>query len=544
MTDAVTTRLRRGHRRHRARRARPSPTCSPPRVVGDHPREGPQPPARARAAVRAARRLLQRRDQVHAPPLPRPRSAARAAHLPPHRGRRRPPVHRRGQQPAVDGRRRRLPRRRQAPPLPRGRLPPALASSGRSTAPTSPTGRSTTTSSSRTTPRPSGSSASPATPARTRSRRGAAGPYPMPPGPDMFGAVLTSDAADRARAAPVPRADRRELRRLRRPAGVQQLRVLRVLRLPDPRQGRPDRAAAPRAAHRPVRDPARGVRRPRSCSTAAGRRATRRALPRRRDGDATREVRRGARRRRRRRVRDAAPAAALRRRQLVRPRRPLPHVPLPDVRRSASSRSRLHGERGRSVTHLTTTSSSPTPARWPPRATPGCRGSAAASSSTAAAGAADQGGDAPTRRARSTRSSMRDSPIRDRLWAFTHAGRGPAAGRRTASTSTRRCATCGASPPGGSPTRRTATSSWRREHWAPILEAVMRDAGAEFDVLGDVAAAGRRDRRSTRWRPAPISRHVMGTCRMGDDPRTSVCRPLAAASTTSRTCCAPTRRCS
>ena len=83
------------------------------------------------------------------------------------------------------------------------------------------------------------------------------GPYPMPPGADMFLTTLTVPAARGSRLPPVPCADRREQRPVRRPARVQQLRVLRVLRLPDRSQGRPDRAVAPRAADRSVRGPAR-----------------------------------------------------------------------------------------------------------------------------------------------------------------------------------------------------------------------------------------------------------------------------------------------
>ena len=100
--------------------------------------------------------------------------------------------------------------------------------------------------------------------ARIRSRSGAAAPYPMPPGADMYGAVLTTEAARPARLPPVSRADRRELGAVRRPARVQQLRVLRPLRLPDRSQGRSGRAAAQRAAHRPLRDPARVDRRARA----------------------------------------------------------------------------------------------------------------------------------------------------------------------------------------------------------------------------------------------------------------------------------------
>ena len=117
---------------------------------------------------------LERRDQVAAPPLPRARSVPRTAQLPARRGRRRSAVRGRGEQPAVDRRRRRVPRRRQAPALSGRRLQTRSRSSGRSRAPTSSTGPSTTTRWSRTTPKPNGSSAWPATPTATRSRNGAA----------------------------------------------------------------------------------------------------------------------------------------------------------------------------------------------------------------------------------------------------------------------------------------------------------------------------------------------------------------------------------
>ncbi len=61
------------------------------------------------------------------------------------------------------------------------------------------------------------------------------------------------------------------------------------------------------------------------------------------------------------------------------------------------------------------------------------------------------------------------------------------------------------------------------KHWAPRLEEVMREAGAHttFWVTSpplEEHEGGRRD-------PTPISRHIMGTARMGDDARTSVCDP-------------------
>ena len=79
---------------------------------------------------------------------------------------------------------------------------------------------------------------------------------------------------DPPRLPPLSRADGRELGPLRRPARVQQLRVLRALRLPDRSQGRSRRAAAQRAAHRPLRDPPGLATSSACCST---RRASRRA---------------------------------------------------------------------------------------------------------------------------------------------------------------------------------------------------------------------------------------------------------------------------
>ncbi len=149
------------------------------------------------APVRPARPLGQRRAQVAAPPPARPRPAGRAPHVPPPRGRRRPPLRRPRELAAVDGRRRRLPRRRQAAPLPRGRLPPAIdARPGRGR-------RRRRLAAHLRRPRAllrRGRAPGRAWPARrpTRSPPGAPGPFPMPPGPDMQGAILSMAAAERA----------------------------------------------------------------------------------------------------------------------------------------------------------------------------------------------------------------------------------------------------------------------------------------------------------------------------------------------------------
>ncbi len=58
------------------------------------------------------------------------------------------------------------------------------------------------------------------------------------------------------------------------------------------------------------------------------------------------------------------------------------------------------------------------------------------------------------------------------------------------------------------------------DHWAPRLEDVMRDAGAHTAFW--VTSPPRPGSEFEAVNPTPISRHIMGTARMGDDPRTSV----------------------
>ncbi len=59
------------------------------------------------------------------------------------------------------------------------------------------------------------------------------------------------------------------------------------------------------------------------------------------------------------------------------------------------------------------------------------------------------------------------------------------------------------------------------EHWAPRLETVMREAGATmtFWTTSPPITGSTADRPGSR---TPISRHIMGGARMGDDPTTSV----------------------
>jgi choline dehydrogenase-like flavoprotein len=61
------------------------------------------------------------------------------------------------------------------------------------------------------------------------------------------------------------------------------------------------------------------------------------------------------------------------------------------------------------------------------------------------------------------------------------------------------------------------------EHYAPLLEQLMTDAGAEMTFTTTSPPIGDLDiHTKSPLGVAPASKHVMGTCRMGDDPRTSV----------------------
>ena len=180
---------------------------------------------------------------------------------------------------------------------------------------------------------------------------------------------------------------------------------------------------------------------------------------------------------------------------------------------------RLHGHRGRSVTHLhddhmivdddvralrDASTASPT--------------SAPASSSTAAAAARSWRACTPTPGLAHTRE-MLESPMRDRLWAFTIQGEDlPQVTNRIDLDPRVRDVH-------GFPAGRATYDVHPHEvvasrYYAPKLDAIMREAGAESTFSVDLAAASTAT--GPRRRGASISRHIMGTCRMGDDPRTSV----------------------
>jgi choline dehydrogenase-like flavoprotein len=61
------------------------------------------------------------------------------------------------------------------------------------------------------------------------------------------------------------------------------------------------------------------------------------------------------------------------------------------------------------------------------------------------------------------------------------------------------------------------------EHWAPRFETIMREAGAEHTFSATSPPLAAQQERRPQRNPTPMSRHIMGTARMGDDPNVSVC---------------------
>jgi gluconate 2-dehydrogenase alpha chain len=121
--------------------------------------------------------------------------------------------------------------------------------------------------------------------------------------------------------------------------------------------------------------------------------------------------------------------------------------------------------------------------------------------------------------------AMRASVLRDKLWVFTMQGEDlPQPGN---------CVDLDPSVRDvwGRPAGRVTYAPHRHElaasrHFAPVLEAVLRDAGAEWTITS--TSPPQDDLVLHERNPlgvAPASRHVMGTCRMGADPRTSVVGP-------------------
>ena len=399
-------------------------------------------------------RLLQRRDQVHDPALPRARPVARAAHVP---------------HVDADGDRQ-LDRARSTTCPPR-----SAAAASTPTASCRASARTTSSVESRARPdrrrrhrrlagrlrrdgavlrrRPSGSSASPGDAGANPFAAWRSGPYPMPPGADMYGALLTGRGGRTLGYHPY-----------RAPTGVNSSSTTAARRATTaasavtsaarstPRATRSRRCAA-RCAPAGARSARRVIRVPHPARERAGDRCR---VHRRRAANATRAGGRGS----------SSPAGRWRRRgcccspaSTSAADRPLPDVPLPDVRVRDQFPFRLHGHRGRSVTHLHDDHIIVDEAARAGRR----RGRPAVDQRrdrrARRPGPPDPRGEAPTHGDRST-SMMRESPMRDRMWGSPCRAR-TCPRSPTASTSTRPSPTSGAFPWPGPPTSRTPTS------WSP-----------------------------------------------------------------------------
>jgi choline dehydrogenase-like flavoprotein len=117
---------------------------------------------------------------------------------------------------------------------------------------------------------------------------------------------------------------------------------------------------------------------------------------------------------------------------------------------------------------------------------------------------------------------MLASPMRDRMAAFTMQGEDlPRATNRIDLDPH-------VTDAWGLPAGRVTYEPHRHEivcsqHWSPRLEAVMTRAGARHTFSATSPPLPDQLARRPGTNPSPMSRHVMGTARMGDDPRTSVC---------------------
>ena len=121
---------------------------------------------------------------------------------------------------------------------------------------------------------------------------------------------------------------------------------------------------------------------------------------------------------------------------------------------------------------------------------------------------------------------MLDSNMRDRMWVFTVQGEDlPQASNRIDLDPTVKDVY-------GTPAGRATYDVHKHEvvaskYYAPKLQAIMQEAGAEWTIvahsppLPEEGAAAE----ASALGQASASRHIMGTCRMGTDPATSVFDP-------------------
>ncbi|HLI73169.1 MAG TPA: GMC family oxidoreductase [Acidimicrobiales bacterium] len=184
---------------------------------------------------------------------------------------------------------------------------------------------------------------------------------------------------------------------------------------------------------------------------------------------------------------------------------------------------RLHSERGRAVTHVhddavLVDASARAAARE--AGLPWVRG-----------GLVEHGGPSlPIREAQlypwgqAHKKLMRESPMRDRLWAFTMQGEDlPQATNRVDLDPTVRDVR-------GFPAPRVTYRPHRHELVASALHGarlvgVLEDMGATRVITTTSPLVGMTDERGV-LSPVPMSRHVIGTTRMGHDPTTSVVDPF------------------
>ena len=120
-------------------------------------------------------------------------------------------------------------------------------------------------------------------------------------------------------------------------------------------------------------------------------------------------------------------------------------------------------------------------------------------------------------------AAMRDSSLRERLLVFTMQG------EDLAQPTNRIDLDPSVTDVWGRPAGRVTYSSHRHElatmeHVGPLLESVLRDAGAVWTIVSSSPPLGDHGAHSPLGM-APASKHIIGTARMGADPSNSVVDP-------------------